>query len=257
MNAKGLREPNKLKRDLKAGKVCFGATITMSNPVVSEILSHLDYDWLWYDMEHTAMSEESVLSMLQATNGADVTTIVRVPWNDKTLIKRILDTGTDGIIVPLISSKEDAENAVKAIKYPPLGERGGGLARAQCYGLHSGEYMSTANDEIMTILMIEHIEAVENIEEILSVPGLDSVMVGSLDLSGSMGILGKMDDPRLEEAIQKVLKACKKMDVPCGIVALDPNQAKERIAQGFTNIIIGIDVLFISSAAKNALAQVR
>lgn len=257
MNAKGLREPNKLKRDLKAGKVCFGATITLSNPVVSEIMSHLDYDWLWFEMEHTVMSEESVLSMLQATNGADVTTIVRVPWNDKTMIKRLLDTGTDGIIVPLVRTKEDAENAVKAMKYPPMGERGGGLARAQCYGLHMGEYMSTANDEVMTILMIEHIDAVENIEEILSVPGVDSVMVGALDLSGSMGILGNMDEPKLEEAIQKVLKACKKMDVPCGIIAFDPNQAKERIAQGFTNIVIGMDVLYLSSAAKNTLAQMK
>jgi 2-keto-3-deoxy-L-rhamnonate aldolase RhmA len=91
------------------------------------------------------------------------------------------------------------------------------------------EYMSTANDEVMTILMVEHIDAVENIEEILSVPGVDSVMVGALDLSGSMGILGQMSDPRLEEAIQKVLKACQKAGTFCGIIALDPNQAKARI----------------------------
>lgn len=257
MNEKGLKNPNKLKKDLKEGKVCLGATITMSSPVVSEIMSHLNFDWLWFETEHTAMSEESVLAMLQATNGSSVSTIVRVPWNDKTMIKRILDTGPDGIIIPLVRTKKDAEDAVNAMKYPPLGERGAGLARAQCYGLHMGEYMGTANDEIMTILMIEHIEAVNNIEEILAVPGVDSIMIGALDLSGSMGILGQTSDPRVEEAIQKVLAVCKKLGMSCGIIAFDPTQANERISQGFTNIVIGMDVVYLGSAAKNSIELIK
>lgn len=257
MNAKGLREPNKLKRDLEAGKVCYGATITMSSPVVAEIMSHLDYDWLWFEMEHTAMSYESVLAMLQATNGSAVSNVVRVPWNDKTMIKRVLDTGPDGIIVPLVRTKADAEEAVRAMKYPPLGERGAGLARAQCYGLHMGEYMSTANDEVMTILMIEHIEAVENIEDILSVPGVDSVMVGALDLSGSMGMLGKTADPKVEEAIQKTLAACKKAKISCGIITWDPVDIKRRVSQGFTNVVIGMDVAYLGSAAKTSIEQLK
>lgn len=257
MNAQGLREPNRLRNKLANKEVCYGATITMSTPVVTEIMSHVDYDWLWIETEHTVMSEETVQMLLQATNGADVSCVVRVPWNDKTMIKRILDTGCDGIIVPLIRTKEEAEEAVRAMKYPPAGERGGGLARAQAYGLHMGEYMTTANDDVMTILMIEHIDAVNNIDEILSVKGVDSVMIGGLDLSGSMGILGQMDDPRIEECIQKVLAACKKVDMPCGIVAFDPNQAKERAKQGFLNLAIGMDVLFISSAATGLLNQVK
>lgn len=257
MNAKGLREPNRLKRDLRAGKVCFGATITMSNTVVAEIMSHLDFDWLWFEMEHTAMSDESVHAMLQATNGSNVSTVVRVPWNDKTMIKRILDTGPDGIIIPLVRTRQDAEDAVRAVKYPPTGERGAGMARAQCYGLHMGEYMASANDEVMTILMIEHIDAVNNIDEILSVPGVDSVMVGALDLSGSMGKLGQMDDPKLEEAIQKVLAACKKAKISCGIITFDPVQIKQRIAQGFSNIIIGIDVVYLATAAVASLEQLK
>ena len=257
MNGNGLRNPNKLKRALKDGKVCLGATITMSNPVVAEIMSHLDYDWLWIEAEHTPMSDESILAMLQCANGTDVSMIVRVPWNDKTIIKRILDTGPDGIIIPLVRTKEDAEEAVKAMKYPPLGERGAGLARAQCYGLHMGEYMASANEEVMTILMIEHIEAVNNIEAILDVKGIDSVMIGALDLSGSMGILGQMGEPQLEEAIQKVLAACKKKGVSCGIIAFDPNQAKERIKQGFTNIVIGMDVIYLGTGAKNSIDLVR
>jgi len=241
MNAQGKREPNKLKRDLNSGKVCIGATITMSNPVVAEIMSHIGFDWLWFEMEHTAMSIESVLSMLQATNGSDVSTVVRVPWNDKTMIKRVLDTGPDGIIIPLVNTKEEAELAVKAIKYPPIGERGAGLARAQCYGMHMGEYLGTAN---------------ENIDEILTVKGVDSVMVGALDLSGSMGILGQTGDERVENAIQKTLEACKRAKIPCGIVAGSPEVANKRIKEGFQNIILGLDVLYLISAAQNALNQV-
>jgi 2-keto-3-deoxy-L-rhamnonate aldolase RhmA len=156
-----------------------------------------------------------------------------------------------------VNSKAEAEAAVRAMKYPPWGERGAGLSRAQCYGLQMGEYMETANEEVTTILMIEHIEAVQNIDEILSVKGVDSVMVGALDLSGSMGKLGQTEDPAVEEAIQTVLAACKRNGTPCGIITVAPEQAIERIQQGFTNIIIGIDVLFLMGGAKSALEEVR
>jgi 2-keto-3-deoxy-L-rhamnonate aldolase RhmA len=257
MNAQGLREPNRLKRDLNSGKVSIGATITMNSPVVAEIFSRIGFDWLWFETEHTSLSIENVLTMLQAANGSNISTMVRVPWNDKTMIKRVLDTGPDGIIIPLVNTKEEAEYAVQAMKYPPLGERGAGLSRAQAYGMHMGEYLSTANDEVMTILMIEHITAVENIDEILNVKGVDSVMVGALDLSGSMGMLGKTDDPRVESAIQRVLSACKGANIPCGIIAGSPETANRRIKEGFQNIILGIDVLYLVGGAANALKQVE
>lgn len=256
MNAKGQRDRNRLKQDLTAGKVCVGATITMNSPIVAEIMSHVGLDWLWFETEHTALNLDNVLTMLQATNGSDVSTVIRVPWNDKTLIKRALDTGPDGIIIPLVNSREEAEEAVRAIKYPPGGERGAGLSRAQCYGLHMGEYLETANEEVMTILMIEHIRAVENIDEILKVKGVDSVMVGALDLSGSMGILGQTGDPKVESAIQKVLAACKKAGIPCGIITITPEQANQRIKEGFTNIIVGIDVLYLHSSIQSAIGQI-
>jgi 2-keto-3-deoxy-L-rhamnonate aldolase RhmA len=256
MNAKGLREPNRLKHKLAAGKVCLGATLTMNSPVVAEILSHIGLDWLWFETEHSSLDDDIVLGMLQAANGADVSTVIRVPWNDKTMIKRALDLGPDGIILPLVNTREEAEYAVRAMKYPPLGERGAGLGRAQCYGMHMGEYLQTANDEVTTILMIEHIKAVENIEQIIAVKGVDSVMVGALDLSGSMGMLGQTADPKVEAAVQKVLAACKKAGMPCGIITVSADAANERIAQGFTNLIIGIDVLFLHGAATQALAKV-
>lgn len=257
MESNGERRPNRLKRDLAAGKVCLGATITLNSPVVAELLSHLGFDWLWFEMEHTALSFADVLTMQQTTNGADMSAVVRVPWNDKTMIKRVLDTGPDGVILPLVNSRAEAEAAVRAMKYPPWGERGAGLSRAQCYGLHMGEYMETANEEVTTILMVEHIEAVKNIDEILAVKGVDSVMVGALDLSGSMGKLGQTGDKEVEDAVQTVLAASKRAGVPCGIITVSPDQAIERIGQGFTNIILGIDVLFLMGAAQGALQQVR
>ena len=257
MNSKGLREPNRLKRALAEGKVCLGATITMNSPVVAELMSHIGFDWLWIETEHSSLTEENVLTMLQAANGSDVSTCVRVPWNDKTMIKRYLDTGPDGIIIPLVNSREEAEAAVRAMKYPPVGERGAGLSRAQAYGLHMGEYMATANEEVMTTLMIEHIKAVANIDEILAVEGVDSVIIGALDLSGSMGLLGQTSDPRVEGAIQTVLAASKRAKVPCGIITVSPEQANERIAQGFTQIIMGIDVLYLVSGITGALAQIK
>ena len=255
MNATGIREPNRLKRDLAAGRACIGATITLGSPIVAEILSHMGFDWLWFETEHTATGLESVLTMLQTTNGSSVSTAVRVPWNDKTMIKRVLDTGPDAVIVPLVNTREEAERAVRAMKYPPRGERGAGLGRAQCYGLHADEYMRTANDEVLTIPMIEHIEAVRNIEEIIRVPGIDAVIIGALDLSGSMGLLGKTGHPDVETAIQRVLMACKTAGVPCGIITGGP-EANKRIAQGFQLLIIGLDVLFLIGSAKGALEQV-
>ena len=143
------------------------------------------------------------------------------------------------------------------MKYPPRGERGAGIGRAQCYGMRMGEYMETANDEVMFIAQIEHVEAIANIDDIVTVDGLDSVMLGALDLSGSMGKLGQTDDPEVEEAVQKVLASCQRAGVPCGIVALGPEATNRRIKEGFTSIIAGIDVLYIHGAAGAALAEIN
>jgi len=256
MDANGRRPPNRLKRDLAAGKVSLGATIISGSPIVTELLSRAGFDWLWLETEHTTVGDNDVLTMLQATNGADVSTVVRVPWNDKTLIKRAVDAGPDAILVPLVNTREEAEAAVRAMKYPPVGERGAGLARAEGWGLSMGEYYASANDEVMTLVMIEHVEGVANIEEILAVPGIDGVMIGALDLSGSMGKLGHTDDPEVEAAVQRVLAACKAAGRPCGILGLDAPTAQRRIAEGFTFLIVAIDVLLLIGGAKAALGAI-
>jgi 2-keto-3-deoxy-L-rhamnonate aldolase RhmA len=256
MDASGQRPPNRMKRDLAAGKVSLGVTLTIASPAVAEMLSRVGLDWLWIDTEHTAITLADAVAMLQATNGSDVSTVIRVPWNDKTLIKRALDIGPDGILVPLINSAEEAEAAVRAMKYPPWGERGAGLGRAQCYGMQMGDYLQTANDEVMFIAQIEHVKAIENIDEIVRVTGLDSVIIGALDLSGSMGVLGQTDHPDVEQAVQKVLASCKAAGVPCGIIAIGAEAANRRIKEGFTSLIVGIDVLYVHGGAHGTLSEI-
>ncbi len=257
MNAKGQREPNRLKRNLMAGKPCIGTVVTLNNVAVAEMLARVGYDWLWFETEHTSLELESLQAMLAATNGSDVSTVIRVPWNDKTMIKRALDLGPDALIIPEVNTRAEAEQAVRAMKYPPWGERGAGMARAQSYGGQLVEYLEMANDEVMVIPMIEHIQAVENIDEILAVKGVDSVMVGALDLSGSLGLLGQTGHPDVEGAVQRVLAACKRAGIPCGAVAMTPEQANARIEQGFTNISLGMDVVYLRGSAKAAVEQVK
>jgi 2-keto-3-deoxy-L-rhamnonate aldolase RhmA len=257
MDATGLREPNRLKRDLAAGKVCLGATVTVASPALAEILSRVGLDWLWFDTEHTAMTLENVATMLAATNGSRISSIIRVPWNDKTMIKQALDLGPDGLIIPEIRTRAEAEAAIRAMKYPPLGERGAGLGRAQAYGMRMGEYMSSANDEVMMVAQIEHYTAVENIDDIVAVEGLDAVFIGALDLSGSMGRLGQTDDPEVEASVQKVFASCKKAGIPCGLVALGADAANRRIKEGFTQLIVGIDVVYLHGAVSAELAQIN
>jgi 2-keto-3-deoxy-L-rhamnonate aldolase RhmA len=257
MNERGQRDPNRLQQKLSRGEVCLGATITLNSPVVAELWSRVGFDWLWVEMEHTPLSVEAVNTMLGVCNGSGVSTIVRVPANDTTLIKRVVDTGPDGILIPQINTRAEAEAAVRAMKYPPLGERGAGLARAQGYGLAMAEYYRSANRDVLTFIMLEHIQGVENIDAILSVPGIDGVMIGALDLSGSMGLLEQGDHPSVEAAIQRVLEACKRANVACGILGLDPDSAKQRIAQGFTLMIVALDVLTLAGAARATLEKIH
>ena len=246
-----------LKQKLNSGELLLGVTATIGSPQIAELLANIGFDWIWIETEHTTMSPESVLQQLQAISGTGTQALVRVPCNDPTLIKRIIDTGPHGIIVPEINNREDAENAIRYIKYPPMGERGIGLSRAQGYGLKLGDYIKSANDEVAAVFMIEHVNAVKNINEILSVKGLDAVIVGSLDLAGSMNLKDDLSNPAIENETQKVLVACQKANIPCGIFAGSAEIAKSRIKHGFRLLTLGADVLMILSSAKNILDSVK
>jgi 2-keto-3-deoxy-L-rhamnonate aldolase RhmA len=245
------------KQKLRSGEVIYGLTLTIGSPQIAELVGNLGFDWVWIEAEHTTMSLETILGQVQSLSGTGTKAVVRVENNDPTIIKRVLDIGCDGIIIPSVNTREDAENAIKSIKYPPLGERGIGLARAQGYGLHLGDYIKTANDKVVAFFMIEHVLAVQNIEEILGVEGVDGIIVGSLDLAGSMNLQNDLSNPLIENEVQKILIACKKAGIACGAFVGAPEQARARIQEGFTLLTLGADVTLLASSAKNVLDQVK
>ena len=183
---------NPIKKALKEGKVTIGSWITIGHPIVAEIMAQAGFDWLTIDMEHSAITIEKTQELIQIIQLSGVAPLVRVSENNPTIIKRVLDAGAYGVIVPMVNSAKDAEKAVKAVKYPPVGSRGVGLARAQGYGFDFDEYAATINEESVVIVQMEHIDAVNNLDSIVSVEGIDGCIIGPYDLSGSLGVPGEI-----------------------------------------------------------------
>jgi len=249
---------NRVKQMLQQGKVSVGALVQMPSPPIVSLLAGSGFDWLLIDMEHGAISIDTAQRMIDATKGTPTTPFVRITWNHHWLAKPVLDSGAMGVVTPTVNSKEEAIAAVAALRYPPEGVRGFGPAMAAArWGLTVPDYAKVANREILGILLIEDIAAVNNIEEILSVPGVDAVFVGLFDLSGSMGLLGQVTHPKVEEAAQKVLAAAKAAKVPVGTIALTPDDINRRISQGFQLIAVATDIQLLTSGAKNLLGQIK
>jgi 4-hydroxy-2-oxoheptanedioate aldolase len=249
---------NRVKALLKAGKPTLGVVMTIPSPLAAETLARVGFDWMWIDLEHSPIDLETVDLMIQAIQGTETVPIVRVAWNRHWLAKPVLDMGAMGVMMPWINTKQEAVDAVQALRYPPEGVRGvGASVAARRWGLPTSEYLKVANREILAILQIENIEAVNQIEEILTVPGIDLIFVGPNDLASSMGLLGQPSHPRVEEAIQKVLAATKKAKVPAGILGFGPDAANRRIEQGFQFIAVASDGSLLSSGAKDILGQIK
>jgi len=185
--------------------------------------------------------------------------LVRVSKNEEVIIKRVLDMGADGLIVPMVSSKEEAIQAVKYAKYPPTGNRGVGLYRASGYGTKFEEYKKWVEEELVIIAQIEHIDAVKNIDEIVKVEGIDGTIIGPYDLSGSMGHPGEFEREDVKEAVQKVLDKCKEHDTPSGfhVVDTNPKNLKQKIDQGCTFLAYGIDYFFMRDAAISGMKDIK
>ena len=242
---------------LKKGEVTFGSWITIGHPEVAEIMANAGFDWLIFDTEHAPLSLETVEAQLAAISGTDVTPLVRVAWNDMVLIKRALDIGAKGLLIPWVNTREDAERAVKACRYPTAGVRGVSPRRASRYMLDLKDYLATADKNLLIVVQIETAEAVKNVEKILSVDGVDAFFIGPADLSASLGFLGKFDHPRLVEATEKVLHTGKKLGVPGGIHAIDLDVAIQHTKNGFQFIAFGSDYGFLLNDCQASLRKVR
>lgn len=243
---------------LREGGVCLGTCITFSDATVTEALSGI-FDFVWIDMEHNPLSLESVQAHVMATKGSRATALVRVPWNDPVLIKPVLDLGAAGVIVPLIRSADEVARAVAACRYPPEGIRGFGPRRPTDYGRNGGpDYCRAANENVVTIVQIEHADAVRDIDAILAVPGLTSVVIGPNDLSGSLGHMGEPRHPQVLRAIDTVLASARSAGVPVGIaVGDDPAVLCEWIDKGVSWIAIGADFVLLTAAARRAVQSIR
>lgn len=206
----------KFKERMLNNQVLHGVIVTISSSSVSEVLSECGFDWLWIDMEHAPFSLREVQEMAQAKS-KECAALVRIPVNTEEWIKRVLDLGVEGIIIPHVNTVEEAEQAVKASYYPPEGHRSVGPVRASQYGMDT-RYKQEANEKRLLFVQIEHREGVKNIQEIVQVAGLDGIIIGPYDLSGSYGKLGQIQDPEVSLAIERVLDTCKRFQKPIGIL---------------------------------------
>ena len=241
---------------IAAGKPAFGTLITLDSTETIEALVLCGFDWLFIDLEHGALSLGAAQRLIAVVNRR-ACVLVRVPENAPVWIKRVMDLGCDGIIVPQVNSAVEAKAAVDAAKYPPAGRRSVGIGRAHDYGLNFAGYVKTANADTSVIVQIEHIDAVKHADEILAVEGVDGVQLGPFDLSGSMNLLGQVSDPRVQEQLRLARAACKAHRKPFGSFTLTIEGAQAEVAAGASLVAIGTDVLFMAKAAQQMLEKLR
>lgn len=248
-----------LKDKLKKNQLTIGSWIMMQDSVAIDVMSLAGFEWLVVDMEHTSIDLNQVENLIRTIQANNIKALVRVNKNEEVIIKRVLDIGADGIIVPMVCSKNDALQALSYAKYPPEGKRGVGLYRASEYGTKFKDYKKWVNDELVIIVQIEHINAVNNIDEILSVNGIDGILIGPYDLSGSLGFPGDYNRLNVKEAIKKIINKCKEYKIPSGfhVVDTDPEELILKIEQGCKFLAYGIDYMFLRDSTKGGMSQIK
>ena len=236
-----------------------GSWITLNHPSIAEIMSDAGFDWLCIDMEHSVTDYFEAQQLIMAIQSKGLKAFVRVGENNSRIIKRILDAGADGIIVPSVSSREEAIKAVQSVKYPPLGKRGVGLSRAQSYGFGFEFYKDEKAKEIKLIVQIEHIDAVRNLESIIEVDGVDGTFIGPYDLSGSMGKPGRYDDDDVKEALLRYETVAKRYNKLIGFHVIQPNYdlVVEKMNKGYNFIAFSLDILFLGTIAREQMSQLK
>jgi 2-keto-3-deoxy-L-rhamnonate aldolase RhmA len=223
---------------IRAGEPLSAGWVSLGHPRVAEIVALAGYDFVIVDVEHTPMSLETLDDVVRAIELRGVPTVVRVPWNDPVELKRVLDIGVAGVMIPMVETAAAAEEAVDAMTYPPDGMRGVAGSRATSYGLEFAEYLERADDDLVAILQIETLPGVENAADISRVEGVDSLFVGPSDLSASLGVAGAWDDEAVLEAIDDVLGAS---EVPVGSLAVTEEGIEQWVERGFDWVIAGVD----------------
>jgi 2-keto-3-deoxy-L-rhamnonate aldolase RhmA len=249
---------NQVCEKLRSGQSTLGCFVGLGSPSAAELLAHAGFEWLVIETEHSALDSAEVEHMLMAINGTETVPIVRVPSTDPVRIQRSLDYGAMGIMVPMVKTAEEAQAVVRATRYPPLGTRGYNPLRAAHYSFDSTDYFYRANDNILVALILETKEAVENLETIAAVPGVDVLFLGPFDLCLSLGLDPmKQPHPQIQMVVEELLSVSKKTGVSAGIHVFNPDQLEQRRSEGFTMISYGTDYAILADAARIGLAAFR
>jgi len=247
------------KNKLRRGEAVLGGWIMIGHPTVAEILAGEGFDWLGVDMEHTSIDVRTFHELALAVKGTGVDLLTRLPGHDAQLAKLLLDSGADGLIFPSVNTAAQAKEAVAMAKFPPEGSRGASLCRAADFGRNFDDYYRQHNDRVLVVCMLEHVDAVANLDAILATPGIDATFIGPYDLSASMGIPGQTDHVDVRNAQQTIVEACARHGVPPGIhvVKIDSAELSRRRQQGFRFIACGIDTAFLMAGCRAFLQEVN
>ncbi|XKE43903.1 HpcH/HpaI aldolase/citrate lyase family protein [Halomonas organivorans] len=248
---------NRFKQWLGESRVPVGTWLMTASPNVAEAIGFAGFDYVVLDMEHVPVDVPQAIAIMQAVAGTPADLVVRLPWNDPVMVKRVLDSGAQTLMFPYIQNAEEARQAVASTRYPGRGFRGvAAVHRGSRYGTVK-DYLKEADREIGVILQLETPEAVAALPEIAGVEGVDALFIGPGDLSAAMGHIGDIRHPEVQGAIGEAVAACRARDLPCGIVGADPALVGEYIAKGFAFVAIGSDMSLMMSRAQEYLAALR
>lgn len=248
---------NQFKSAIKAGKQQIGLWVSLANAYSTEIVAGAGFDWLLIDGEHSPNDPTTVLPQLQAAAPYPVSTIVRPAWNDKVLMKRYLDIGTQSLLVPYVQTEEEAQAAVAAIRFPTRGVRGvAGVTRASRFGRVT-DYAIMAEEQLCLLVQIETRLGLDNLERIARTDGIDGVFIGPADLAAGLGHLGQQGHPEVQAAIQEAIKRIKSCGKPAGILAVDEASARRYIEWGTTFTAVGLDAMVLAREAEKLAAKFK
>ncbi|MCQ0113114.1 HpcH/HpaI aldolase family protein [Zhouia amylolytica] len=246
---------SELKKKLKGNELSIGSWLTIPHQSIVEIMASAGFEWLTIDIEHSAIDYQTVQNLIGHIQGNNMASLVRVSENDEVVIKRVMDAGADGVIVPMVKNAEEAKKAVSFVKYPPIGKRGVGLSRAQHYGVKFDSYNKWVNSQAVIIAQIEHIQAVENLEAILDVDGIDGIIVGPYDLSASMGKPGMFEDEDVKQVLKRIDEITIKKNKPLGFHVISSDHVKmlEKINKKYSFLAFSLDFFFLGDKAREEM----
>jgi len=250
-----MKNINNFAKRLRSNEVLTGTLVSLPSPEICELLANIGYDWLFIDAEHGAFNPQQAQTMLQAATPTPC--LVRVPADETIWLKKALDIGAAGVIVPQVHNATQAKKIITNCKYAPAGDRGIGIGRAHKYGIDFERYLKNANEETAVVLQAESSEAVENINAIVALEGIDAILIGPYDLSASLGKPGEIDHPIVQAAIKKIIDACKNAKISMGIFGISADAVLPYKEKGFSLLTVGIDTTFLIDSAKETLSRMN